>query len=108
MSARKADYSKFQALDVQILGVSSNNPFSQKAFADSLQLPYPLLSDFPHLKTIRRYGGLNPNWQSTTAVRAFFLIDKQGVVRGEWRGTVKDIFPTEPILKKAREITGKP
>jgi peroxiredoxin len=55
-----ADYSKFEALNVQILGISSNIPFSQKTFADSLKLPYPLLSDAPDLKTIRNYGGLNP------------------------------------------------
>ena len=43
---------------MQILGISSNNPFSQKTFADSLKLPYPLLSDFPNLTTIKSYGGL--------------------------------------------------
>jgi peroxiredoxin len=92
---------------VQILGISSNNPFSQKTFADSLKLPYPLLSDFPHLKTIQSYGGLNPDWQSTTAVRWFFLIDQQGIVRGKWQGTTRDVFASEPILKAARELAKK-
>ena len=93
MSARKADYSKFDALNVQILGISSNNPFSQKTFADSLKLPYPLLSDFPNLKVIRSYGGLNTQWDSTTAQRYFFLIDLQGIVRGKWPGKVDEVFP---------------
>ena len=92
---------------MQILGISSNNPFSQKTFADSLKLPYPLLSDFPHLKTIQTYGGLNPDWKSTTAVRWFFLIDQQGIVRGKWQGNTKDIFPSEPILKAARALAKK-
>jgi peroxiredoxin len=92
---------------VQILGISSNNPFSQKTFADSLQLPYPLLSDFPHLKVIQSYGGLNQDWKSTTAVRWFFLIDQQGTVRGKWQGNTTDVFPSEPILKAARELTKK-
>jgi peroxiredoxin len=90
---------------VQILGISSSNPFSQKTFADSLQLPYPLLSDFPHLKTIRSYGGLNPDWAMTTAQRAFFLIDKEGIVRGQWRGTVSEVFPTAQILEAARTLS---
>ena len=107
MTARKADYSKFDAVNVQILGISSNNPFSQKTFADSLKLPYPLLSDFPHLQTIRKYGGLNPQWDSTTAQRYFFLIDQKGVVRGKWPGKVDEVFPSEPILKVARELSGK-
>lgn len=92
---------------MQILGISSNNPFSQKTFADSLKLPYPLLSDFPHLKTIQTYGGLNPDWKSTTAVRSFFLIDKEGIVRGKWQGTTKNVFPSEPILKAARALAEK-
>ena len=93
------------ALNVQILGISSSNPFSQKTFADSLQLPYPLLSDFPHLTVIRSYGGLNPDWAMTTARRAFFLIDKEGIVRGQWRGTVSEVFPTEQILEAARTLS---
>lgn len=104
MSARKADYSKFEELNVQIIGISSNNPFSQKTFADSMKLPYPLLSDFPHLRTIDTYGGLNPDWKSTTAVRYFFLIDKEGIVRGKWQGNTKEVFPNRPILERAREI----
>jgi peroxiredoxin len=92
---------------VQILGISSNNPFSQKTFADSLKLPYPLLSDFPDLKTIRSYAGLATQWSMTTAQRAFFLIDKQGIVRGKWLGTPTEVFPTEPILKAARGLAGK-
>ena len=102
-----ADYSKFEALNVQILGISSNLSFSQKTFADSLKLPYPLLSDAPDLKVIRSYGGLNPQWDMTTAQRWFFLIDLQGIVRGQWRGTTNDVFPSEPILKAAREISKK-
>jgi peroxiredoxin len=93
---------------VQILGISANNPFSQKTFAESLKLPYPLLSDFPNLSTIRSYGGLTADWTATTAQRWFFLIDKGGVVQGQWRGTAADVFPSEPILKRARELRGRP
>jgi peroxiredoxin len=94
-------------MNVQILGISSDNPFSQKAFADSLKLPYPLLSDFPDLKVIRSYGGLNTQWDATTAQRYFFLIDRQGIVRGKWPGKTDEVFPNEPILKAARERTDK-
>lgn len=92
---------------MQILGLSSNNPFSQRTFADSLQLPFPLLSDFPHLKTIQAYGGLTRDWKMTTAQRWFFLIDKGGIVRGQWRGSATEVFPSEAILKVAREHSGK-
>ena len=87
LSARKADYRKFQDLNIQILGISTNHPFSQKALAESLQLPYPLLSDFPDLQVTRQYGGLSRNptlVKHGIAERAFFLIDKQGTVRQKW------------------------
>ena len=66
-----------------------------------------MLSDFPHLNTIKSYAGLNTQWSSTTAQRAFFLIDKEGIIRGQWLGTATDVFPTEPILEMARKLGGK-
>jgi peroxiredoxin len=103
LSTRKVDFGKFQDLNVQILGISGNNPFSQKTFADSLQLPYPLLSD-SSMKTTTAYGvGGTVAWK-----RTIFLIDKQGIIRGRWRGENEGVFSNEPLLKAAQEITGKP
>jgi peroxiredoxin len=107
LSARKADFSTFQDLNVQILGISANHFFSQKTFAESLKLPYPLLSDFPELKVIRRYGVLSPS--QTYAKLAFFLVDQQGTIRQRWLtdGGEDVIFPSEPILKAVQDIAGK-
>ena len=66
-----------------------------------------MLSDFPHLNTIKSYAGLNTQWSSTTAQRAFFLVDREGIVRGRWLGTTTDVFPTQPILEAARKLGGK-
>ena len=85
---------------MQILGISASNPFSQKTFADSLKLPYPLLSDFPNLQVIRSYGVLDPT--QVMPRRAFFLVDQQGIVRGKWLVEGKEIFPSEEILKTAQ------
>jgi peroxiredoxin len=101
-----ADHSKFRELNVQLLGISANHQFSQKTMADSLKLPYPLLSDFPELKAIRSYGVLHPS--GVFAERAFFLINKAGIVRGKWHGEPYDVFPTEPILEAAQELAAKP
>jgi peroxiredoxin len=112
VAARGADYQTFQDLEVQMLGISATSAFSQRAFADSLQLPHPLLSDHPDLKVIRAYGVMQhylrePNRLSTR--RAFFLIDKEGIVRAKWLPEVQSaLFPSDPILEKVRELTGKP
>jgi peroxiredoxin len=110
VAAREADYSTFLGLNVQVLGISANTAFSQKTFADSLKLEHPLLSDHPDLKVIRSYGILQhlvnePN--RLAARRAFFLIDQEGIVRGRWLPEKQaELFPSEPILERVREITG--
>lgn len=94
---------------MQILGISANDSFSQKTFADSLKLPYPLLSDHPDLKAIRSYGGPQPypnDPNRQVARRAFFLIDKQGIVRGRWAAENDTFLDSEEILKVARKIAG--
>lgn len=111
MSARKVDYRKFQGLNIQILGISADDAFSQKAFADSLQLPYPLLSDHPDLSVIRRYAGTQPypgDPGRLIAQRAFVLVDEQGIVRGKWLVEGNEVLLSDPILKKAQEIAGRP
>lgn len=55
---------------------------------------------------IRRYGVLHPSQRF--ARRAFFLVDKQGIIRGLWLAEGDEVFPSEPILKVVREITQKP
>jgi peroxiredoxin len=103
-------------LHVQLLGISANITFSQKMLADSLQLPYPLLSDST-LSVIKAYGvlygateGKNeyPHMVGRGAKRSFFLIDQQGIVRGRWLGEDLDVFASERLLQAAREMTEKP
>jgi len=106
LSARKADYGKFQELNVQTLGIAASNPFSQRTLADSLKLPYPLLSDFPQLKTIRSYGVLSEQ-REITARRSFFLVDQQGIVRGKWLPDEAAVFPSETVLEAARTLVKK-
>ena len=89
--------------------------FSQKAFADSLKLPFPLLSDRAMTAT-RSYGvvyghttGKNdyPEMKDLISKRAFFLVDANGIVRARWIGEDLAVFPTEVLLKAAREHAPK-
>ena len=74
----------------------------------------PLLSDIS-LKAIREYGAVYgetgakveyPGLEGRQGGRMFFLVDKAGMVRGKWIGEDMAVFPSEPILQKAREIAG--
>jgi peroxiredoxin len=102
-----------------VLGIAVNHAYSQKAFAASLELPYPLLSDYPDGKTILTYdvGYYEGHTKRLYARPSFFLIDKQGIVRGFWgqRPVNPDelwapdpLFSSEPILDLAREIVKSP
>ena len=92
---------------MQILAVSANSTFSQQTFAESLKLRYPLLSDFPDRKVIRAYGILNP--RTMTAIRTFFLIDPQGMIRKKWvlANPSTDVVYSPTVLQGIREVMGK-
>ncbi len=103
---------------MQVLGISISHAFSQKTFATSIKLPYPLLSDFPHGDTILAWdvAQLEGRAKRLYARQSFFLIDKQGIVRGVWKvrppkpGEVRSpdkLFRSDPILKLARKLAGK-
>jgi peroxiredoxin len=107
LSARKADYKRFEELGIQNLGASANNTFSQQTFAESLKLPFPLLSDFPDRKVMRGYGVLNE--RTMTANRSFFLIDPQGILRKKWiiENPTTTVVYSETLLRDIREVMGK-
>ena len=59
------------------------------------------------LDTMRGTTGAKTDDPDLVAGRAFFLVDKQGIVRGKWPGEDLAVFPTEVLLKAASEVAGK-
>ena len=107
-----ADFDRFEELGIQILGIANSTVFAQKSFAESLELSFPLLSDSRGQKVIKSYGLAERENFRIVARPAFFLIDKDGIVRGAWiTGDSSDseinpfeVFPSKPILELVREI----
>ena len=73
----QANLQKLEATDTQVLGVSMDSPFSNHAFAESIGVTFPLLSDWGGDVT-KEYGLYNPKYKA--ARRATFVIDKDGKV----------------------------
>jgi len=71
---------KLEATDTQVLGVSMDSPFSNKAFADQIGVTFPLLSDWGG-DTTRAYGIYMDKYKATR--RANFLIGKDGKILEE-------------------------
>ncbi|OBS09922.1 peroxiredoxin [Acidihalobacter prosperus] len=78
----------FLAAGAEILGVSRDSLASHERFRAKLELPFHLLSDgdstlctlFDVIKTKNMYGR-----QVLGIERSTFLIDREGVLRAEWR-----------------------
>ena len=119
------DFDQFKDLDIQILGVSVDDSFSQKTFADSLELPFPILSDlggkitqlYAADKLLKAGADLSPGMlpgkgvtlkkDRVHASQAFFLVDKQGILRGRWLPGDAEPFSSEKILKMAKRLANK-
>ena len=71
---------KLEAADTQVLGVSMDSPFSNKAFADQIGVTFPLLSDWGG-DTTRMYGVYVDKYKA--ARRVNFLIGKDGKILEE-------------------------
>jgi len=71
--------SDFEAADTQVLGISTDSPFSHENWAKSVGIShYPLLSDI-HRATSKAYGVYWPEWNAN--LRATFVVDRTGVIR---------------------------
>jgi peroxiredoxin len=76
----QANLKKLEATDTQVLGVSMDSPFSNHAFADSIGVTFPLLSDWGG-ETTKKYGLYVDKYKAPRRVN--FLIGKDGRIKEE-------------------------
>ena len=77
MTCFKDDMSELKDIGVDVLGISVDNIWSHKAWAQQLGIDFPILSDFTR-DVSKMYGLLRPEGFSE---RAYLLIDEHGVVK---------------------------
>ena len=80
MQALQHDLKRLDATDTQVLGVSMDSAFADKAFADQIGVTFPLLSDWGG-KVTRKYGIYVDKYQAPRRVN--FLIGKDGKILEE-------------------------
>jgi peroxiredoxin len=98
------DYSRYQGLGAEVLGVSVDSPFSLAAFAAKENIGVNLLSDF-NREASRSFDVLYEDLLGLKGVakRAAFVIDKSGVVQyAEVCPTPRDL-PDFQAIQKALE-----
>ncbi len=73
------DLKRFESLDAQVLGVSVDSAWSHKAFAEKMNIHYPLLADFnPRGAMAAKYGVYLEDKGITG--RAIYIVGKDGKV----------------------------
>jgi mycoredoxin-dependent peroxiredoxin len=98
------NYPSFQAENTEVLGISANAPFSQKAFADFAKINYPLLSDRDG-KVMQAFGVYDE--PRRIAKRSYVIVDKEGIVRFldiRPSNSEKDLLSTEQLLNAAKKV----
>lgn len=93
---------ELQKMGAQIIAISVDSPFANKAFAEKNSLNFLLLSDFKR-DIIRKYdvvwnslGGVNGY---DTANRAIFILDEKGTIRYKWVAENPGIEPDYGEIK---------
>ena len=98
---------KFQESGAKVFGISTDNSPSQKAFAASLGLTFPLLSDFVDRKVSQDYGVYVP--KAGVANRVTFVIDREGKIAfTEFKGDAMKILGAGDACSRLAHKAGSP
>jgi peroxiredoxin len=73
------DMKQFEALNAQVLGVSVDSAWSHKAYAEKMEIKYPLLADFHPRGAMSSQYGMYLADKGITG-RAIAIVDKAGKV----------------------------
>jgi peroxiredoxin len=92
----------FEAANTQVVGISTDSPFSHENWAKAVGISrYPLLSDL-HRTAARDYGVYWPDWNANT--RATFVIDRDGIVRFVERYGRGELPDPDRILAEVKKL----
>jgi peroxiredoxin len=109
MCAFRDSMARLTDLKAQVIGVSVNDPFSNKAFAEKNRLPFPILSDF-NRQAIKAYGVESPDYGGlngyTVAKRSIFIIDENGSIRYAWATNDPAVEPDYKEVEDTLEKIG--
>jgi peroxiredoxin (alkyl hydroperoxide reductase subunit C) len=79
-------HADFQAINCELLGLSIDSNFSHIAWERNIkekfgvEIGFPIIADLS-MQVARAYGMIQPGASDTSAVRATFIIDPEGVLR---------------------------
>jgi peroxiredoxin Q/BCP len=95
---------ELETAGVRLFGISRDSPWTHVAWRQTLDLDFPLLSDWNadavHVFGIaQEFRGLKD-----VAERTAFLVDAGGTVRGAWRYGTSEVPDVDELLEAAQAL----
>lgn len=107
MCSFRDSWDEISKLGAQVIAISNDGPFANKAFAEKHNLNFPILGDYKS-KTIRDYDILMPHLLHVkdydAAKRSIFIINEDGTVGYKW---VSDDPLVEPNYEEIKNFLNK-
>jgi len=108
MCTLRDNMQELNKINAQVVGISVNDPFTNKAFAQNNNLNFPILSDY-NREVVKLYNVYHENFGNlkgyTVAKRSVFILDHNGVVVYKWVSDDPTKEPNYEDLKKAAAKT---
>ena len=111
MDGHNRDLYLYKRLNAQVLGVSKDDPITNKFFAESLHLEFPIISNVLGFMA-KAYGAYSekppfgPDGSVNTFGRRTVVIDKKGIVRYLKDGSPNNKEILDLLLKLEKESRG--
>src|SRR5512132_846290 len=95
---------EFEQAGVRVFGVSRDSPWTHIAWAQTLDLSFPLLSDW-NAEAVHAFGvAFDFRGLRDVARRSAFLVDASGTVRGAWQYGTDEVPDFDELLQAAQAL----
>ena len=89
---------------MRVFGISRDSPWTHVAWSQTLDLTFPLLSDW-NADAVRGFDvAFTFRGLHEVARRSAFLIDEGGTVRGAWRYATDEVPDFDVLLRAAQAL----
>jgi peroxiredoxin len=105
MRAFQQTITELESRGARVAGISADTYASLGAFGEQNEITFPLLSDWPDLKTLETFGVRREGGR--VAQRATFVFDEQGALRGVVDDQRDMAVHPAGALKLVKEIRGE-
>jgi peroxiredoxin len=96
---------EFEQAGVRVFGVSRDSPWTHIAWSQTLDLNFPLLSDW-NAEAVRGFDiAFEFRGLRDVSRRAAFLVDEGGTVRGVWAYKTDEVPDFDELLRAAQALS---